>query len=97
MSDHLDKHLHGCLQYHWAAVRNVLENKLGKDTSHVVTPRGEVHDDVLERVEGGPERVGRGWKRVEEGGEREKRGKNRKEEIEDIEENEEESLHWMCR
>ena len=77
MSDHLDKHLHGCLQYHWAAVRNVLENKLGKDTSHVVTPRGEVHDDVLERVEGGPwveeggERVGRGWGK---GGERVGRG-----------------------
>ena len=54
MSDHLDEHLHCCLQHHRAAVRNVLENKLGKDPGHVVTPGGKVGNDVLERVEGGP-------------------------------------------
>ena len=67
MSDHLDEHLHCCLQHHRAAVRNVLENELGKDPGHVVTPGGKVGDDVLERVEGGP------W--VAEGAEREARGR----------------------
>ena len=79
MSDHLDEELHGCLQYHWAAVRNLLENELGKDPSHIVTPGGKVHDNVLERVESGPW-VGGGWGWGEggEGGrgwERGKRGK----------------------
>ena len=88
MSDHLDEELHGCLQYHWAAVRNLLENELGKDTSHIVTPGGKVHDNVLERVESGPwvggvgvGRGGRGWERV---GERKERKERRK------------RLHWMC-
>ena len=37
-----------------AAVRNVLENELGRDLGHVVTPGGKDGNDVLERVEGSP-------------------------------------------
>ena len=87
MSDHLDEHLHGCLQYHWAAVRNLLENELGKDPSHIVTPGGKVHDNVLERVESGPW-VGGGWGWGEggEGGERGERvGERGREEREEKE------------
>ena len=72
-----------------AAVRNVLENELGRDPGHVVTPGRKVGNDVLERVEGSPwvaqdgdrveRREGEKGKREGrgrgEGGEREGRGR----------------------
>jgi len=69
VGDHLDEHLQSCFQHQWTAVWDVLQNELGKHTGHIVTPGGEIGDDVLKRVEGGPVEVedGRGREGQREG------------------------------
>lgn len=67
VGDHLDEHLQSCFQHQWTAVWDVLQNELGKHTGHIVTPGGEIGDDVLKRVEGGPVEDGRGKEGQSEG------------------------------
>lgn len=53
MRDHLDQFLQRGLQYQRAAVWDVSQDEEGEYLGHVVSPAGEVGDDVLEGDESG--------------------------------------------
>ncbi len=54
MGEELHQHPEGGVQHEGAGVRDVLQDEEDEHTDDVVSPGGEVGDDVLQRVEGSP-------------------------------------------